>query len=254
MLCCSVVTKTVHKIDLEVSGPAPLEELDQVHELVRQINLHYARLPVLTPDEIIQRGLLLTKGDPSDVEIAETFLFFRMRELASGDLGSWSVEGIAAKTNLMRNWWGEIQSDRDRFRVRLDELIQDRHGAREKHLDGDIDLLQKDLAIIPYLGDSATVVFRYFPKSIVAAFTFVLSLIYKEDFKKLDRVQMCAWEPCSAYFLRRASRKGGRPQQYCSPECQKMPDRKKAVIRQAKPEQRKKQRNRKRKSREEGRK
>ena len=254
MVCFSVVTKKARKLVIEGSAPAPLEKLDKVHKLVRKINLFYSRQPVLTPDEIIERGLLLTKGDPSDVEIAEVFVFFRMRELAAGDLESWSVDGIAGKTDLMRDWWEKIKSDREQFLRRLDELVRDRRQARNKHKMADTKLLRDNLTLIPWIDDHGDIVFRHFPVSNEAAYTFVLKLLYKKDFKNLNRLRTCAWEPCSAYFLRKVSEKGGRPQMYCSGVCQKKPDGKRSLVRQATSEQRKKQRERRRKYREESKK
>ena len=254
MVCFSVVTQKAQKIVFESSGPAQLEMLDQVHELVRQINLFYSRLPVLTADEIIERGLLLTKGDPSDVEIAEAFVFFRMRELAAGDLESWWVDGIAEDTDLIRDWWEKIKSDREEFLRRLNELVRDRRQARNKHKMADTELLRKNLTPIPWMDDHGDIVFRHFPASIEAAWTLVLVLLCRKKFEKLNRLRTCAWEPCSAYFLRKVSEKGGRPQMYCSGVCQKKPDGKRSLVRQATSEQRKKQRERRRKYREESKK
>lgn len=259
MVCFSVVTKGAAKILIEGSAPAPLEKLDQVHELVRQINLFYSRLPLITPDEIIARSFLLTKGDPTNLEIAEAFLFFRMRELSAGKLSSektefWHVEGIAERTDLMQGWWKEIKSDRYKFRNRLDELLLDRVSACEKHQTADTKVLRKYLTVIPQIDDASRTVVRYFPKTTEAAYTLVLALLYKNNFEKLACVQTCAWDPCSAYFLRKASNKGGRPKLYCSSVCQKKPDQKRALVRQAQEDQRKKQRERRRKYRKEGKK
>ena len=230
-----------------------------MHELVRQINLHYSKLPLLSADEIIRRCFLLTKVDPTNLEIAEAFIFFRLRELSAGELSSkttkyWDVEGIAEKTDLMQSWWKEIKSDRIRFRNRLDELVLDRVSARKKHQIADAKVLQKSLTVIHRISDAGEPEARYFPKTTEAAYTLVLSLIRNENFKALVRVRICAWKPCSAYFLRKVSEHGGRPQIYCSSKCQRKPDEKRALVRQATPEQRKKERERRRKYRKEGKK
>ena len=255
MLSLSVVTKKAAKIVFESSGPAQLEMLDQVHELVRQINLFYSGLGILSEDSIVNRSLYLTKGEPSDVEIAAAFLYFRMREAASGSLKFWDVEGLANKySDKFRHWWQEIESDRRDFRCRLDELFNNRRQALERHQNADIQLLRDQATIIPWLGNNGEVAIRYFPASVEAGYTIALTLLYQKDFERLNRLRTCAWEPCSAYFLRKVSEKGGRPQLYCTSVCQKKPDGKGSLARQATSEQRKKQRERRRKYREEGKK
>ena len=255
MLRFSVVTKGAAKILIEGSAPAPLEILDQVHEGVRQINLFYSGLGILSEDSIVNRALYLTKGEPSDVEIAAAFLYFRMREAASGSLKFWDVEGLANKySDKFRHWWQEIESDRRDFRCRLDELFNNRRQALERHQNADIQLLRDQATIIPWLGNNGEVAIRYFPASVEAGYTIALTLLYQKDFERLTRLYVCQWKPCSAYFLRKASKKGGRPQLYCTSVCQKKPDQKRALVRQAQEDQRKKQRERRRKYRKEGKK
>lgn len=257
MIGFSVVTKKAHKIEIEgLPGSAPAELLEQVHESITLINRIYAKVPTLTPEDVIERGLLLAKMEPSDQEIAEAFIYVRMRELRSGDLKKWSVEGIAQRTNVIRDWWVSIKSDRRKFRDRIDELVKDPDQARKMHQHADRRVVQENVLVVPWNDEHGDTRVRHFPMNIESAWKYVLQNLYNEKKKRWEHLRKCKWKPCSEYFWRkeRKGSTGGRPREYCSPECQKKPDQERALIRQVQPDQREKQRERRRKYREEGKK
>ena len=92
---------------------------------------------------------------------------------------------------------------------------------------------------------------RFFPMTIESAYTYVLQLLYNEKHDRWKRLAKCEW--CGSYFLKK--RGSGRPRKYCTDDCTEMADQKlHAPTRQGTDDQREKERKRRRKYREEGKK
>lgn len=229
--------KKAHKIKIEMTpGSAPVGLLEQMHESVTLINRIYSDVPKLDSEEVIERGLLLTKLEPTDEEIAKALIYVGVHELVTGSLEKWHVEGITQRTEFLSDWWAKSESDRQKFRHRLDELLKNPVQARTKHKDADLDVLRRDLLIVTDFDGQGADVHRFFPMTIEAAYTFVLQALYKKKHERWKRLRKCGH--CQSVFIRKISEVGGRPRDYCTAECQRKADQKKALVRQRKQRQR----------------
>ena len=247
------LAKKAHRIEIEgTPGSAPFGLLKQVQESINSINRIYAGIEAPSPEVVVEKALFLTKVEPTDEEMAKAFISVAVHELITSDFSNWDIEGIARKSEFLKNWWAKAESDRQKFRGRLEDLIANPENATDKHLGSDQLVLRRDLLLIPWRDNRNTVRHRYFPMTIEAAYIHALTLLQEDNFNRLNRVIRCPG--CGAYFLRKVSPYGGAPQKHCSTKCRRKPDHKKALIRQAKPDQRKKQAERKRKYREESKK
>lgn len=230
------MSKKVHRIEIEITGgAAPPDVLRQLHESVKLINRFYSPVPQLTYDDVIERGLLLVRTEPTYLEMAEAFVYVVANELDAGDLKNWGLDLFAQDTERMRDWWAKSESYRQEFRRRLDELVSDPEQARGKHLDADTAVLRESLLGVLDFDNQGNFFPRFFPMTIVAAFTYVLHLLYNEKHNRWRRLTTC--ECCDSYFLRKGG--GGRPRKYCSTECYDKADQKMALVRQKRQRQRK---------------
>ena len=147
------------------------------------------------------------------------------------------MEGLARKPERLRDWWEKIGSHRRKFRSRLDELVNDRDRAISKRQSASIKILRRELTIGTRLDDKGDPIHRFIPWTIEAAYEYVLQKLYNKENQTWKRLRECSH--CRSYFLRSAGGAGGRPRDYCTPECQKKSDQKNALIRQRKARQRK---------------
>ena len=229
-----VVRKKAPRIEFELTSADVHKD---AHLLISSINSVYSDIPPLGTDEVIERGLLLTKIEPSDQEIAKALIYFKIRELVSGSIENYSVESLARRTEFMRDWWAGCESERKSFLSRLNELMQSPDKARAKHMAADLKTIRNELLITCDIDDQGKDVSRFFPMTIEAAYKYVLLGLYNKEQKRWKRLRKCGH--CKSIFIRKISEAGGRPRDYCTPECQKKSDQKKALIRQRKARQRK---------------
>ena len=233
-----VVPEKAHKIEIELIAVSSEEMLQKALSSVTWVNRAYSDIPQLTSDEVIERGLLLTKIEPSDKEIAKAWIYVGVHELASALLEErFSVKGLARRTEFRRDWWASCESERKSFLSRLNELMQSPDKARAKHMAADLRSLRKKLLITCDIDDQGNVVNRFFPMTVEAGYKFVLQRLYHADHKRWKSLRKCGH--CQSIFIRKISDFGGRPRDYCTPECQKKSVQKKALIRQRKARQRK---------------
>jgi len=239
--------KKVHRIEFEITGSsAPPGLLKQVQESIAELNLIYAKkIEPLSTVIVVDRVFLLTKEEPTNEEMAIAFISVAVHDLITSDLKNWDIEGIARGSDFLRDWWSRIESDRQRFKSRLDELVANPQQAAEIHLESDLTVQRNDLLLVPWMNARNEHKERNFPMTIEAAYVYALSRLTENNFAYLDRVVKCLG--CGCYFLRKVSPYGGAPRKHCSTTCRRKLDHQKALIRQAKPEQRKKQAERKRK-------
>lgn len=236
MFC--VVPKKAHKIEFEVISVSSAEMLQEAHSSVTWVNRAYSDIPQLTSDEVIERGLLLTKIEPSDQDIAKAWIYVGVHELASALLEErYSVKGLARRTAFMRDWWASCESERKNFLSRLNELMKSPNKARTEHMAADLKTIRNDLLITCDIDDQGKDVYRFFPMTVEAAYKYVLQALYNEERQRWKRLRKCG--NCQSIFIRKVSEVGGRPRDYCTPECQKKSDQKKALVRQRKARQRK---------------
>ena len=236
MFC--VVSIKAHKIELEIVAVTSVEQLQIAHSSVLWVNRAYKGIPTLTTDEVIERGLLLAKIEPSDQDIAKAWIYVGVHELATANLDArFSVKGLAEDTTLPRDWWASCESERKNFLSRLNELMKSPNKARTKHRAADLKIIRNELLVTCGFDDQGKDVCRFFPMTIEAAYKYVLLGLYSKEQKRWKRLRKCG--NCQSIFIRKISEVGGRPRDYCTPECQKKSDQKKALIRQKKARQRK---------------
>ena len=200
---------------------------DIAHEAQTALRLLAGNVPALSNEELIERGLLLAKTNPTEQEVAVAMLYYGFMELehkiAKGRPG---LDPLVPA--LM---WAKAKKQRQRFRARLEELMRSPAKVKKKHQLADIKTLQQHLLIIQSVNDQGRLEQRFYPRTIEAAYTHVLVLLYLgENEQRWHRLRGCPH--CRSYFLRKASKAGGRPRDYCTPECQKKADQQKALIRQ----------------------
>ena len=212
--------------------------LQKAHSSVTWVNRAYSDIPQLTPDEVIERGLLLTKIEPSDQEIAKAWIYVGVHELTSALLEErFSVKGLARHTAFTRDWWASCESERKNFLSRLNELMKSPNKARTEHMAADLKTIRNDLLITCDIEVQGNGVIRFFPMTVEAGYKYVLQALYNEERQRWKRLRKCG--NCQSIFIRKVSEVGGRPRDYCTPECQKKSDQKQALIRQRKARQRK---------------
>ncbi len=193
------------------------------------LRLLSADVPALSIDEVVERGLLFAKTNPTEQEIDTAMLYFGFMELKDeGAKYSRREDPLVAALT----WHNDnVKKQRQEFRARLKELVQSPVKAKKKHKVEDIKTLQEQLLVITSLDDQGRLEHKYYPRSFEAAYKHVLLRIYTDKTHQLwDRLRQCPH--CQSYFLRKASKAGGRPRDYCTPECQKKTDQQKALIRQ----------------------
>ena len=195
----------------------------------------------LTAEQVIERGLVLAKAEPSDQDIARALFYYSHPGLIHGSLAERNLTKVPP---LLQNWWADCKSERSDFLSRLDALMQSPYKARARHMAADLKLLRENLLITADLDGEGKTVCRYFPRTIKAGYIFVLQALYNKKQKRWKRLRKCGH--CQSIFFRKISEAGGRPRDYCSSECQKKHDQERALVRQRSPEQRAKQRQRKR--------
>ncbi len=236
MFC--VVSKKANRIEFEVIAVTYSERLQEAHLSVTWVNRAYKGIPTLTTDGVIERGLLLTKIEPSDQDIAKAWIYVGVHELVSANLDHrFSVTGLAQQTAITRKWWASCESERKKFLSRLNELMKSPNKARTEHRAADVKIIRNELLITCGFDDQGKDVSRFFPMTIEAAYKYVLLGLYSKEQKRWKRLRKCGH--CRSIFIRKVSEGGGRPRDYCTPECQKKSDQKKALIRQRKARQRK---------------
>lgn len=181
----------------------------------------------LTAEQVIERGLVLAKAEPSDQDIARALFYYSHPGLIHGSLAERNLTKVPP---LLQNWWADCKSERSDFLSRLDALMQSPYKARARHMAADLKLLRENLLITADLDGEGKTVCRYFPRTFEAGYKFVLLLLYSEKEQRWKRLRKCG--RCQSIFWRKISEVGGRPRDYCTPECQKKADQKKALIRQ----------------------
>ena len=196
------------------------------HEAMTALRVLSADVPALPTDEIIERGLLFAKVSPTDQEIGEAMLYYRYVELRD----KVATESHRLDPLVPALMWGQSMEQREHFRTRLKELMRSPAKARLKHMATDMKLLRNQLLIIGDLDDHGAGSCRFYPMTFEAGFTFVLLALYNKDQKRWKRLKKCGH--CRSIFIRKLSEIGGRPRDYCTPECQRNKDQKRALVRQ----------------------
>ena len=194
----------------------------------------------LTADEIIERGLLFAKTNPTQQEVADAMLHYSFVELKDKIVS----ERPPPDTLLSALMWRDAKKQREDFRARLEEIIKSPNEAGVKHKAADMKLLRNELLVTGDIDDQGVGFCRFYPMTIEAGYMYVLQALYNKKQKRWKRLRKCGH--CQSIFFRKISEAGGRPRDYCSPECQKKHDQEMALVRQRSPEQRAKQRQRKR--------
>lgn len=192
--------------------------------------------PPLDADELLEHGLLLAKSELSDEEMAKTKLFYGFGGLFpspghSGQLdlsAKWWLKNSARRAEL-RDWWAGIEPERAKFRARLAEL-KDTPNKALGSAKADVKILRQQLVIVPDISAEGKLTHRFFPRTIEAFYCRLLLNLHQP--KRQARLIRCKRVDCRAFFLRKILRQGGRPRDYCSPECQSKADQKKALPRQ----------------------
>jgi len=209
------------------------------HHVVTEIN---SLSEPITEEQTIERGLLLTKPEPSDQDIARALMSVGNRRIFPDALVE---QNLLRDPSALVKWWTNRESDRLGFRSRINELMQSPNHSRTKHFAADLKFLRHKLLITCELDAQGKTINRVFPMTIEAAYRYVLVLLYRQEKKRWKRLRKCGY--CQTFFLRKVSEVGGRPRDYCTPECQKKADQKKALVRQRNRRRRAKQSKRKRK-------
>jgi len=195
---------------------------------MRLLQLLSAEVPKLPTDEVIERGLLFAKTNPTQQEVAEALFYYRFVELKDKVATTRTIRRedplVAALT------WNIAKEQRQDFRARLKELMQSPDKARAKHMATDMELLRKELLITGDIDDQGIAFCRFYPMTIEAGYKYVLQALYNKEQKRWKRLRKCGH--CKSIFIRKISEVGGRPRDYCTPECQKKADQQKALIRQ----------------------
>ena len=218
------------------------------HQSVAAINRTSRHLSTLTTDQAIEQALLLTKAEPSDQDIAGAAVYFALKgQITSqhANAGITFESSLLKQPSFLQRWWAACRSERSDFLLRLNELMRAPDKARARHMAADFQLLRKRLLIIGDLDDEGEIVPRLYPMTIEAGCIYVLQALYNKEHKRWKRLRKCPH--CQSIFIRKISKVGGRPRDYCTAECQEKADQKRALVRQRSPEQRAKQRKRKRK-------
>ena len=206
-------------------------DLEIAHEVIGRLNR--MSLPSITTEEMVERGLLFAKTDPSVDEIAQALVYFHYKGIATQDLSSYLENALIKNPTDLHNWWRQTESQREDFQSRLTELIHAPQRAIRERAASDRTILGREMLITCTFDESGDDRYRFYPMTVEAGYKYVLQVLYrKSDWWR--RVRQCALPDCKAFFLRKVSELGGRPRDYCTPECQLKADGKKALKRQKK--------------------
>ena len=218
---------------VSTNQPRPL--LHQAHAFIRSVR--QIGSPPMTSEQIIERGLLFAKAEPSEAEMARAYRYYRFMILGGGERLGTLDDTLTDLPAILHKWWAETKTERRIFRSRLTEILQEPQKALSRRARY-VKTIQNGVFMYADINDEGTEFLpRFHPLSNESAYQFVLFLLCtKERWKRLKR---CDYFKCRSFFYRKASPTGGRPRDYCTAECQKQADQKKALIRQKEQRKRK---------------
>lgn len=205
--------------------------------------LNHLPIPALTPQEVIEHGLLLAKPSPTDEEMTKAAVFYHYTNFASGTLRQHLEMSMQPAT--VRKWWADNESQRTSFRARLAELVlKPQQAIREAK--NDWKQLDREMLITVGIDqDTGETTHKFFPLTVEAGYKYVLQALCNRDRDRWKRLRQCGYSECQAFFYRKPSKSGGRPRDYCTSECQELNDQKgPALIRQKEQRRKRKQGNR----------